>query len=174
MTPRFRASWMFSFAVVAFCGLLIGCGTGPAFTSQNGNTNQAVGDANISPSPNSPSAASSHSVTLSWQPSSSSDVVGYNVYRGVQPGNFALLRSMQSGTRYVDTAIQDGNTYYYIVTAVSSTGDESLSSNVAEAIVAPASSPATGQPSANIQSTDQPNSASPSRPTIGRLASKIG
>lgn len=134
MTPRSRASWILYFAVVTICGLLIGCGTEPGFTSQSSSQS-----ANVSQSGNSPSVGSPHSVTLVWRPSSSGDVIGYNVYRGVQPGNFALLHSMQSGTQYVDNAVQGGSTYYYIVTAISSTGVESLSSNVAEAAVPPVS-----------------------------------
>lgn len=133
MTPRFRASWIVWLAVVALSSLLIGCGTDPAFLNQG--SSQALSNGNVSPSANLPVPGSPHAVTLSWQPSSSSGVIGYNVYRGMQPGSFGLLRSMQTGTQFVDSAVQDGNTYYYIVTAVSSTGGESLSSNVAEATV---------------------------------------
>lgn len=137
MTPRSRASWIVYIAVFTISGLLIGCGTGPAFTGQS--SSQSASNANVSQSGNSPSVGSSHSVTLVWRASSSAGVIGYNVYRGVQPGSFALLHSMQNGTQYVDTAVQGGSTYYYIVTAVSSTGVESLSSNVAQAAVPPAS-----------------------------------
>lgn len=148
MTPRIRTSWILCFTVIGLCGLLINCGTGPTFSSQNGNNSQAASGDNIRPSapPGSP-----HTVTLSWQPSRSSNVVGYNVYRGAQPGNYGLVRSMQSSTRYVDATVQDGNTYYYIVTAVNSSGDESPSSNVAAAVVPSAGDPTAGHTPADPQ-----------------------
>lgn len=156
MTPRSRSPWMLWLAVVAMCGSLIGCGTGPILSTQNRNSSQVASTGNPSPSGNLPSPASPHTVSLSWQLGSSSHVIGYNVYRGLQPGSLALLRSMQSGTRYVDTAVQDGNTYYYVVMAINSGGAESLSSNIAEAIIPPAGSPAANAAPANAPPANSP------------------
>jgi hypothetical protein len=76
-----------------------------------------------------------HSVSLAWHASTSANVVGYNVYRGTTSGNYGLLNSMNSTTRYTDTTVQNGQTYFYVVTAVDSAGSESPHSNPAEAVI---------------------------------------
>jgi len=75
-------------------------------------------------------------VNLSWQPSSSS-VAGYNVYRGAQSaGPFTKINSsLETATVYTDNSVSSGQTYYYVTTAVDSSGVESSHSNVAQAIV---------------------------------------
>jgi fibronectin type 3 domain-containing protein len=89
---------------------------------------------------NSPGAANSpgvaHSVLLSWNPSTSSDVVGYNVYRATSPGAaYAKLGNSAGGLNYTDATAQSGQTYTYVVTAVDSVGDESVySASVTAAI----------------------------------------
>jgi hypothetical protein len=87
---------------------------------------------------NSPPSARSHWVVLTWDASISTDVVGYNVYRsGVSGGPYAQLSaSIPAGTlTYTDTTVQAGLTYYYVVTAVDSQGNESAYSNEASALV---------------------------------------
>jgi fibronectin type 3 domain-containing protein len=82
-------------------------------------------------------STTSHSVDLSWTASTSTDVIGYNVYRSASPsGPFERLNSaLVSGTTYTDYTVTSGATYYYAVTAVDSSGGESGYSNVAEATV---------------------------------------
>ena len=66
-----------------------------------------------------PALCVQHNVSLSWNASTSSNVVGYNIYRGtVQGGNYGLQNSMIASTSYTDTMVQNGQTYYYAVTAV--------------------------------------------------------
>jgi len=81
-----------------------------------------------------------HSVTLTWQASPSTNVVGYNIYRGATSGGpFTLLNANPiDALTYVDTSIQVGQTYFYVVRAVG--GDNTLSdaSNEAMAAVSPA------------------------------------
>jgi fibronectin type 3 domain-containing protein len=78
----------------------------------------------------------SHSVSLTWNPSTST-VEGYNLYRGTQSGgpysrmNSALL----SGTSYDDNAVQSGTNYFYVSTAVDSSNNESAYSNEAAAAI---------------------------------------
>jgi hypothetical protein len=81
-------------------------------------------------------AGGSHSVSLSWT-ASTSTVVGYNVYRGtVSGGPYTLVNSsLVAGTTYTDLGIASGQTYYYVVTAVNSSGAESVYSNQASAAV---------------------------------------
>jgi hypothetical protein len=77
-----------------------------------------------------------HSVDLAWNPSSTSNVVGYNVYRGgVSGGPYASVASANSGTSYVDGSVQAGQTYYYVVTAVDTAGMESVYSNQVQAVI---------------------------------------
>jgi hypothetical protein len=77
-----------------------------------------------------------YSVNLSWQPSSS-QVVGYNVYRGGQStGPFTRINSaLDPSTAYTDSSVVDGQTYYYVTTAVNSEGQESNYSNLVGAAI---------------------------------------
>jgi len=79
-------------------------------------------------------STSSHTVALSWNPSTSS-VVGYNIYRGSQPGGpySKLNASPMAGTSYSDNAVASGATYYYVATSVDSDSLESAYSNQAVA-----------------------------------------
>jgi fibronectin type 3 domain-containing protein len=75
-----------------------------------------------------------HSVDLSWNaPVSSTDpVAGYHVYRS--PGGSASYQLMNSTidtqTAYVDSTVQSGQAYDYIVKSVDAAGVESAPSNV--------------------------------------------
>jgi fibronectin type 3 domain-containing protein len=76
-----------------------------------------------------------HSVSLSWA-ASTSGVIVYNVYRGsVSGGPYARVSSNDTGLSYTDSAVSGGQTYYYVVTAVDSTGTESTYSNQVQAVV---------------------------------------
>jgi hypothetical protein len=78
----------------------------------------------------------SHSVTVSWD-RSSSDVVGYNVYRSIAPGGpyVAVTTAPVATSSYLDRDIQSNLTYYYVVTAVDSAKQESSYSNEARAVI---------------------------------------
>lgn len=80
--------------------------------------------------------ATQHSVSLTWTASTSS-VSGYNIYRGTQAGGpyVQINSSLQVSTAYTDSTVQLGTTYYYVVTAVDSTGTESSYSNQASAAI---------------------------------------
>jgi hypothetical protein len=81
-------------------------------------------------------ASSTHSVALSWSASSSS-VAGYNIY--VSPssaGPYSLLNSSPvPGTSYVDTNVLAGDTYYFRITSVSSSYQESAPSAAVQAVI---------------------------------------
>ena len=72
-----------------------------------------------------------HTVTLRWDPSTTSTVVGYYVYRGlVAVGPFLKLNfASATSTNFTDATVVDGLTYYYVVTAVDSGNVESAFSN---------------------------------------------
>lgn len=80
--------------------------------------------------------SSTHSVALSWDPSSS-QVIGYNVYRRVaSAGSYTKLNpSVGATTSYTDTSVQSGQTYDYVTTAVDSSNVESGYSNEATAAI---------------------------------------
>jgi hypothetical protein len=80
--------------------------------------------------------AVAHSATLTWTASTSS-VVGYNVYRAtISGGPYTLITgSPVAGTTFTDTSVQAGVTYFYVVTAVDASGNESAFSNEALATV---------------------------------------
>jgi hypothetical protein len=71
-----------------------------------------------------------HRVTLSWK-SSTSLVVGYNIYRSSKSGGpYTRLNSViDASTTYVDGSVQNGQNYYYVTTDVNSSGMESVYSN---------------------------------------------
>jgi hypothetical protein len=76
-----------------------------------------------------------HSVTLSWNASTSS-VQGYYVYRGTASGGpYTRLSPLESALSYVDSSVTSGQTYYYAVTAVGSGSVESTYSNQASAVI---------------------------------------
>lgn len=93
-----------------------------------------------------------HSILLSWSESDGT-VVKYNIYRGNATGvcNGSPTPYATSTTKsYTDTAVVNGTTYVYAVSALNSAGGESACS--AEAQVTVPSSP---QPPTNLQITLQ-------------------
>jgi hypothetical protein len=77
-----------------------------------------------------------HSVTLNWGASPTPSVT-YRVYRGtVSGGPYSMINaSPLTALSYVDTAVTAGQVYYYVVTAVNSSGMESGYSNQAVATI---------------------------------------
>jgi hypothetical protein len=77
-----------------------------------------------------------HSVSLAWT-ASISQISGYNVYRATVSGGpyMKMNTGLVVPTAYTDQSVISGITYYYVTTAVSSTGLESVYSNEARAAV---------------------------------------
>jgi hypothetical protein len=78
-----------------------------------------------------------HYVSLNWSPSTSSNVVGYNVYRAaLSGGQYTRVNgSPVVGTSYTDSTVTAGKTYYYVCSAVDSNGNQSIYSPEAVAAV---------------------------------------
>ena len=74
--------------------------------------------------------ATSHSVILDWNASTSS-VAGYNIYRGGSSGGpyNRISGSIIGSLTYKDASVLSGDHYYYVVTAVEANGSESAYSN---------------------------------------------
>jgi hypothetical protein len=79
---------------------------------------------------------SSHTVALSWHASTSA-VSGYNVYRTTTSGSgyVKVNSSLLGALAYTDANLQSATTYYYVTTAVDSSGNESNYSNQASAVI---------------------------------------
>jgi Abnormal spindle-like microcephaly-assoc'd, ASPM-SPD-2-Hydin len=79
---------------------------------------------------------SQHSVDLSWDPSSS-QVAGYNIYRGTRAGGpYSRLNSaLQASTSFTDGGVQSGLTYFYVARSVDFNSQESVPSNEVRAAI---------------------------------------
>ena len=88
-------------------------------------------------------------VALEWSASTERDIAGYNVYRSTISGDRYWRRHGQltyppiAATAFTDTRLANGATYYYVVTAIDSSGNEShpsveVSSEPTEDTVPPA------------------------------------
>lgn len=80
--------------------------------------------------------ASTHSVKLAWN-ASTSTVTGYNVYRGTSNGGpYTKMNSaVVTALNYADSSLASSTTYYYVTTAIDAAGVESAYSNQATAVV---------------------------------------
>jgi hypothetical protein len=72
-------------------------------------------------------SSSSHAVRLAWVASNSPSVVGYYVERGTTSGGpYQILNpSPDPGTSYVDSTVQGGYEYFYVIVSVNNGGHES-------------------------------------------------
>lgn len=107
------------------------------------------------PAPHKSSARSNHKVTLTWKTSvpgkpGGSEPVGYCLYRSKKQGLAKMAMAIPNahcggceqvnripiaGTGCVDELVEDNATYYYVVTAIASSGLTSSSSDETIAIV---------------------------------------
>jgi hypothetical protein len=101
-----------------------------AFSPQSAGTASAkltfASDASNSPaSEGAAGTGTAPQVSLAWS-ASTSQVQGYNVYRGIAPGVYSKINgALDQNTSYTDTTVAAGQTYYYAATAVSASGQES-------------------------------------------------
>jgi hypothetical protein len=120
---------------VQFDPTVTGAATGQLTIQSNSSTNSTAvislsgTGVNVTPS----------EVVLTWQaPSSSTDpIAGYSIYRstGGSAAYQLLNSSVDTQTTYVDSTVQAGLTYDYIVESVDSSGVESVPSNEVGAAV---------------------------------------
>jgi hypothetical protein len=87
-------------------------------------------------------AATTYSVALSWNASTSPNISGYNIYRAVYStscGSFSKINSLlNTSTLYTDSVVVDGTNYCYATTAVNSSNEESGYSNIVSDVKIPA------------------------------------
>ena len=132
-TSNTAVTWKANGGAVSSGGLY----TAPATAGTYSVTATSVADPTKSASASvSVAVAVQHRATVSWTASSSA-VTGYNVYRATQSGGpYTMLNSgLISGTTFVDSTVVSGATYYYVATAVDSSGVESAFSNQITAVI---------------------------------------
>ena len=121
------------------CFSIVGCAKGALSSTTPGPTPTPSTSPTPTPTPTgSPTPTptpSGHSVALSWTPSSSSGVVGYNVYRSSSSAGPFTKVGNATATSFTDVSVQAGQTYFYTVTAVSNANVESTESTLVSATV---------------------------------------
>ena len=127
---------------------LINIGSGDAIDDWSGGAGQVVGQYSANsgnqnqlwtltlihappPAPTGLGATAGNAVVnLTWTQSTGANITQNNVYRSTtgSGGPYNLLASLAATTTYSDTAVTNGSTYYYAVTAVNADGESALSS----------------------------------------------
>src|SRR5438309_32207 len=74
-------------------------------------------------------ANATQSVSLAWEPSAGSDVIGYRLEVGTASGTYTESVDVQNVTAATVSSLADGTTYYFAVTAYNNTNSESIPSN---------------------------------------------
>ena len=102
---------------------------------QSGNSNQATATPMAAPTAPVPplnltATGGNQQVSLAW--TASTGATSYNVKRAATNGGPYTTVASPAGTSYTDTTVTNETTYYYVVTAVSASG-ESANSNQASA-----------------------------------------
>jgi Putative Ig domain len=81
-------------------------------------------------------ATANHVVDLSWTPSTSPNIAGYNVYRSSDGTTWKKINvSLIASTLYTDSTVANGSTYYYSATAVDIKAHESSKTAMVKAVI---------------------------------------
>lgn len=80
-------------------------------------------------------ATANHVVDMSWTASTSTGVVGYNLYRAPDGVSWKKVTSLIPSTTYTDSTVANSSTYYYAATAVDVYGDESKKTPPVKAVI---------------------------------------
>ena len=104
-------------------------------TGESGNSNQATATPAAAPTAPAPplnltATGGNQQISLAWTASTGAN--SYHVKRAATNGGPYTTVAAPAGTSYADTTVTNGTTYYYVVTAVSASG-ESANSNQASA-----------------------------------------
>ena len=109
-------------------------GTPNASALSSTATSPAPQSTGTSPAPQSaatsPAPQSTASVTLAWTPNTEPDLAGYKVYRATSSGSYGAATATlpANTTSFVATGLQPGVTYFFVITAFDSSGNESARS----------------------------------------------
>ena len=120
--------------------MLAACGGGGGDSTPNVNSASLASSAGspAAPSAGSPTAPSavspasqpSRSVTLDWNSNTESDLAGYKIYASTSSGAYgaAVATVPANATSFVVPGLQPGVTYFFVITAVDTSGNESVRS----------------------------------------------
>jgi hypothetical protein len=94
-------------------------------TPQSTSTSQTPQSTSTSQTPQ-----STTSVTLAWNPNTDPDLAGYKIYESTSSGTYgaAIATVPPSTTSFAVTGLQRGVTYYFVITAYDTSGNESARS----------------------------------------------
>jgi hypothetical protein len=107
------------------------------YTFVPGTQSVTVSGANVTGVNFTATPQATHSVSLTWSASPTAMVAGYNVYRSTVSGSvYARVNTaLIAGLAYTDSTVQNGVTYYFVTTAVDTSGNESVYSNQVSAAI---------------------------------------
>jgi len=80
--------------------------------------------------------ANAGSLLASWDANMESDLAGYKVYYGKVSGNYTHIQDVGNVTSYLAENLDDGERYYFVITAYDLVGNESDFSDEISAVVA--------------------------------------
>ncbi|MHC4459724.1 MAG: CFI-box-CTERM domain-containing protein [Planctomycetota bacterium] len=72
-----------------------------------------------------PRLTSAHQVTLAWDPNTEPDLGGYIAYWGTSSRNYPYLTDVGNNTTHTITGLEEGQVYYFAITAYDSDYNES-------------------------------------------------
>jgi len=120
-------------------GVAYDSGNGYVYVANSGSNTVSVISTNSPPGPpatprNVVAAPRDGRIVLTWQPPASdggAPVTNYTVFRGTESGSETILTILGDVLTYTDTAVTNGHTYYYQVSAVNGLGEGLRSIEVA-------------------------------------------
>ena len=126
---------------VLLCVGLAGCAGSVGGSSSNPGTGSNPGGATAPSIPSGLMATAGNAqVSLSW--TASATATSYNVKRSATTGGPYTKISSPTTTTFADMNLANGTTYFYVVSAVNSTGESANSSEASAKPTAPAQAPA--------------------------------
>jgi fibronectin type 3 domain-containing protein len=95
------------------------------------------GGGDSAPAVQSNNTATTASLTLGWDPNQENDLAGYRIYQATAPGRYGppIATVPRTSTSHVVTNLQKGTTYYFVVAAFDSAGNEGPLSNEIPAVI---------------------------------------
>ncbi|MBN1765308.1 MAG: carbohydrate binding domain-containing protein, partial [Sedimentisphaerales bacterium] len=125
-------------------------GSGPVTVPANSIITLSLSGGDDTTAPGAPAGLSAMAgdgiVSLNWDDNSEGDLAGYNVYRSTTSGSgySQVNGSLLASSAYADNSVTNDITYYYVVTAVDTSANESADSS--EVSATPAIDPPTVTP----------------------------
>jgi hypothetical protein len=82
------------------------------------------------PAPNSPTPQPTSSLRLEWNANTEPDLAGYKIYGARSSGAYgaAVATVPKNATSFLATGLQPGGTYFFVITAFDTAGNESVRS----------------------------------------------